>query len=75
MTETRTLYDSPNYMRNHDATKVTQTAIPWCTTHDSKAYVRIDELSACERAEAYGWNDSCNISLGGYDHLWWKDVT
>ncbi len=51
-----------------------QTAIPWCTRHDSKAYVREDDLaSSCQQADGYGWIDQCVISTGGPDHKWWRD--
>lgn len=53
---------------------ITQTPIPWCTTHDSYGYVRPKGLpDACQQAEAYGWEGLCVISTGGPDHRWWQD--
>ncbi len=81
MTETRTLYDSPNYMRNHDATKIEQSAIPWCTTHNEQR-PNGDHQDRCWFSWRYQVlmpdgeiaTGECNISLGGLDHKWWQDT-
>ena len=55
-----------------------QTAILWCTTHDSKQLGFNPEL--CEFAAWYSNqrehqidDQHCEISLGPPDHKWWKD--
>lgn len=49
-----------------------QQAIPWCTTHDLKAFT--DGSDACWLEEGLENNPRrCEISTGGPDHKWWKD--
>ena len=43
-----------------------RTAIPWCTTHDTKG--DNDHLMF------HRGRKICVISTGGPDHWWWKDV-
>lgn len=49
-----------------------QTAIPWCTTHDRM----MDDELARQRwcYEAGSDEQPCVVSMGGPDHLWWKDT-
>lgn len=76
----RVLYDHPNYIRNHDAEKVTQEAIPWCTTHDMKVTIghkyREWIWDGCIVAvnEWRDNTDTCVVSEGGPDHKWWQDT-
>ncbi len=75
--QTRVLFDAEAEVA--DAYK--QTAIPWCTTHDSKQASTPDrrENLVCEqwwimagRSDAM-WG-TCVISTGGPDHKWWEDT-
>ena len=56
--------------------RVTQQAIPWCTTHDSKVTDPVDgDPDTCARGE---WEPQlvglCEISTGGPEHKWWVDL-
>ena len=51
-----------------------QTAIPWCTTHDSAAASPSDIPPIyCAVWEGFNTNGACDILTGGPDHKWWKD--
>ena len=72
--EIRTLFDAQNEV----AEAYVQTAIPWCTTHDSKQLGFNPKL--CEFAAWYSNqrdhqidDQHCEISQGGPDHKWWED--
>jgi len=49
-----------------------QTPIPWCTTHDSPKVVDDKARYCYEKSLAEVF--TCEISTGGPDHKWWKDV-
>ena len=84
--ETRTLYRncSPTVPRQAPFSyqPVKQSAIPWCTTHDSEAAwidPETDEPAVCHLDTVVvgeggpEWQD-CQISFGGPDHKWWRDA-
>jgi len=50
---------------------LTQTAIPWCTTHDSSMTT---DGQRCLVQTIFDYAEGCVISTGGPDHKWWKDT-
>ena len=55
-----------------DKTIIDQEAIPWCTTHNAKG-IRPDLVCDLAQFAEFPVTD-CNISMGGPDHKWWKDI-
>ena len=54
-----------------------RSAIPWCTTHDGQALYgdKCPSGMNIEQFPPVGFYKAwCEISQGGPDHKWWKDV-
>ena len=65
--EIRTLYGAHSAMQGEEPEEFKQRAMYWCVVHNQE--VHIDVLGR--------WTDvieECEISVGGPDHLWWKDI-
>ena len=66
--ETRTLFDAESEV----ADAYVQEAIPWCTVHNTKG-VRPNLVCDLAQFAEFPVTD-CNISTGGPEHKWWKDI-
>ena len=54
---------------------ITQQAILWCTTHDSKLIARGDMCQDKSWSTLAGLDSGvCVISTGGPEHKWWRDI-